>query len=68
MSSALPVTHLPDDAIAGEEIPLGVLSELVRWVEASERAGAESPAAHAAIEGHLATLREAWPSLTLIDS
>ncbi|MBJ7455940.1 MAG: ATP-dependent DNA helicase RecQ [Thermoleophilia bacterium] len=67
MSSALSPTQHSGEAIAGEEIPLGVLSELVRWVEASERAGAESPAAHAAVEARLAVLREAWPSLAPAD-
>ena len=67
VSSALSPTQHSDEAIAGEEIPLGVLSELVRWVEASERAGSESPAAHAAVEARLAVLREAWPGLAPAD-
>ncbi len=55
------------DAIAGEEIPLGVMSELARWIEASVAAGCESPGAHARIEALLAELREAWPAATPAD-
>ena len=67
MSTALPATSPTNDAIAGEELPLGTVSELVRWIEASERAGAESPHAHDRIEALLGELRSAWPTVDPAD-
>lgn len=67
MSTAPPLTSPGHGAIAGEELPLGALSELARWVEASERAGAEPPAAHERIEAILAELRTAWPTVGAAD-
>ena len=53
VSTAPPAISALPDSIAGEELPLGALSELARWVEACELAGAEPPAAHARIEALL---------------
>lgn len=63
MSPAAPLDAVTDRAVAGEEIALGALSELVRWIEACEAAGAEPPEARDAIEELLAGLRETWPGL-----
>ncbi len=59
----MPLDAVTDRAVAGEEIALGALSELVRWIEACEAAGVEPPEAHEAIEELLAGLRETWPGL-----
>jgi len=67
VSTALPLSTSGHDPIAGEELPLGAVSELVRWVEAAELAGAESPAAHERIEALLADLRAAWPGMVAGD-
>ncbi len=49
--------------IDGAELPLGELADLARWVEATEIAGVEPPAARARIEGLLSALRESWGAL-----
>ncbi|HTI33130.1 MAG TPA: hypothetical protein VL422_05585, partial [Miltoncostaea sp.] len=53
----------PAAPIAGEELPLAALADLVREVEAAEAAGAEDAAARAVIEARLEELRAAWPGL-----
>ena len=57
----------PATPIAGEELPLAALADLVREVEAAEEAGTEGPRARAAIEARLAELRAAWPDLAPAD-
>lgn len=63
MGTAPADIETPYAVIAGAGLPLGPLSELARWVEAAAHAGAESPAATAAVERALAALRAAWPEL-----
>ena len=63
MGTAPAEIETPYAVIAGAGLPLGPLSELARWVEAATHAGAESPAAAAAVERALAALRAAWPGL-----
>ena len=63
MGTAPAEIEAPYAVIAGAGLPLGPLSELARWVEAAAHAGAESPAAAAAVERALAALRAAWPGL-----
>ncbi|HTI32132.1 MAG TPA: RecQ family ATP-dependent DNA helicase [Miltoncostaea sp.] len=53
----------PAAPIAGEELPLAALADLVREVEAADAAGAEDAAARAVVEARLEELRAAWPEL-----
>jgi RecQ family ATP-dependent DNA helicase len=61
--SAAPASTIPRLEIPGAALPLAALSELARWVEASEVAGGESPEAEARAEAALEELRAAWPGL-----